>query len=103
MRQRLLSQVVTELPLRRIEIVCTVRHGDRVIQRREVRMSRESGILLQLRPALAVPAGPLIQQSVEETVRSMPGVDDVETELTWDPPWTPDKMSDDAKFILGFG
>ena len=25
------------------------------------------------------------------------------TELTWDPPWSPDKMSDDAKFNLGFG
>jgi metal-sulfur cluster biosynthetic enzyme len=24
-------------------------------------------------------------------------------ELTWDPPWTPEKMSEDAKFILGFG
>ena len=28
---------------------------------------------------------------------------DVEIELTWDPPWTPERMSDDAKFILGFG
>ena len=28
---------------------------------------------------------------------------DVEIELTFDPPWTPDRMSDDAKFILGFG
>ena len=28
---------------------------------------------------------------------------DVETELTWDPPWSPERMSDDAKFILGFG
>ena len=28
---------------------------------------------------------------------------DVEVELTWDPPWSPEKMSDDAKFILGFG
>ena len=27
----------------------------------------------------------------------------VEAELTFDPPWTPDRMSDDAKFILGFG
>lgn len=26
-----------------------------------------------------------------------------ESELTFDPPWTPDKMSDDAKFILRFG
>ena len=38
-----------------------------------------------------------------EVVRALPGVEDVETELTWDPPWTPEKMSDDAKFILGFG
>jgi len=27
----------------------------------------------------------------------------VQSELTFDPPWTPDRMSDDAKFILGFG
>ena len=32
-----------------------------------------------------------------------PGVEEVEIELTWDPPWTPERMSDDAKFILGFG
>jgi metal-sulfur cluster biosynthetic enzyme len=53
--------------------------------------------------SMGCPAGPMIQQNVEEVVRSMPEVSDVETELTWDPPWTPDKMSDDAKFILGFG
>ena len=53
--------------------------------------------------SMGCPAGPLIQQNVEEVVRSMPGVQEVETELTWDPPWTPEKMSDDAKFILGFG
>lgn len=29
------------------------------------------------------------------------GVDDIE--LTWDPPWTPERMFDDAKFILGIG
>ena len=27
--------------------------------------------------------------------------EDVELELTFDPPWTPDRMSDDAKFITG--
>ena len=53
--------------------------------------------------SMGCPAGPLIQQSIEEVVRSIPGIEDVETELTWDPPWTPEKMSDDAKFILGFG
>ena len=53
--------------------------------------------------SIGCPAGPLIQQNIEEVVRSLPGVEDVETELTWDPPWTTEKMSDDAKFILGFG
>ena len=53
--------------------------------------------------SMGCPAGPLIQQSVEECAAALPGVEQVETELTWDPPWTPDKMSDDAKFILGFG
>jgi metal-sulfur cluster biosynthetic enzyme len=36
-------------------------------------------------------------------VQEIPDVEDVDTELTFDPPWTPDKMSDDAKFILGIG
>ena len=53
--------------------------------------------------SMGCPAGPLIQQSIEEVVQSLHGVEEVETELTWDPPWTPEKMSDDAKFILGFG
>src|SRR3954467_11137773 len=53
--------------------------------------------------SMGCPAGPLIQQNIEEVVRALPEVEEVETELTWDPPWTPDKMSEDAKFILGFG
>jgi metal-sulfur cluster biosynthetic enzyme len=36
------------------------------------------------------------------TSQALPGVEEVETELTWDPPSSPEKMSDDAKFILGF-
>jgi metal-sulfur cluster biosynthetic enzyme len=32
----------------------------------------------------------------------MAGVGEVTTELVFDPPWSPDKMSDDAKFVLGF-
>ena len=53
--------------------------------------------------SMGCPVGPMIQQSIDEITGSVPGVEDVEVELTWDPPWTPDKMSDDAKFILGFG
>ena len=53
--------------------------------------------------SMGCPVGPLIQEDINRVAREVPGVEDVDVELTWDPPWTPDKMSDDAKFILGFG
>ena len=53
--------------------------------------------------SMGCPVGPLIQEDIDRVVREIPGVDDVEVELTFDPPWTPERMSDDAKFILGFG
>ncbi|MGI8605888.1 MAG: metal-sulfur cluster assembly factor [Gaiellaceae bacterium] len=53
--------------------------------------------------SMGCPVGPLIEQQIAETVSEMPGVEEVEPELTWSPPWSPEKMSDDAKFVLGFG
>ena len=53
--------------------------------------------------SMGCPAGPMIQEDIQRVAADLPGVEDVEVELTFDPPWTPDKMSDDAKFILGFG
>ena len=53
--------------------------------------------------SMGCPVGPMLEQQITETVADMPGVENVESELTWDPPWSPEKMSDDAKFILGFG
>ena len=53
--------------------------------------------------SMGCPVGPMIQENIDEIARSMSDVEDVEVELTWDPPWSPEKMSDDAKFILGFG
>jgi metal-sulfur cluster biosynthetic enzyme len=52
--------------------------------------------------SMGCPVGPMIEQEIRETVASMDGVEETEAELTWDPPWSPDKMSDDAKFMLGF-
>jgi metal-sulfur cluster biosynthetic enzyme len=53
--------------------------------------------------SMGCPAGPMIQEDIHRVVSELPGVTDVEIELTWDPPWTPERMSEDAKFILGFG
>jgi len=53
--------------------------------------------------SMGCPAGPLIEQDIVAVARSLEDVDEVETELTFDPPWTPERMSEDAKFILGIG
>src|SRR5581483_3068822 len=53
--------------------------------------------------SMGCPAGPMIQEDIERVLYEIPGIGTVESELTFDPPWTPDRMSDDAKFILGFG
>src|SRR4051794_22249732 len=53
--------------------------------------------------SMGCPVGPMIQEQIHDVVAALPEVNDVEVELTWDPPWSPDKMSEDAKFILGIG
>ena len=53
--------------------------------------------------SMGCPVGPMIDEQINMVTAQVPGVEEVETELTWDPPWSPEKMSDDAKFILGFG
>ena len=53
--------------------------------------------------SMGCPAGQMIEEDIERFVRELPGVDEVRSELTFEPPWSPEKMSDDAKFILGFG
>src|SRR3954467_15235607 len=53
--------------------------------------------------SMGCPAGQMIQEDIERAVQEIPGFEEVSSELTFEPPWTPDKMSEDAKFILGFG
>jgi metal-sulfur cluster biosynthetic enzyme len=52
--------------------------------------------------SMGCPAGAMIQEDIDRVVRELPGVEEVESEVTFEPPWTPDRMSEDAKFILGF-
>lgn len=39
---------------------------------------------------------------VENAVKTVPGVSDARVELTFEPPWTMDNMSEEAKLELGF-
>ncbi|HLC95357.1 MAG TPA: metal-sulfur cluster assembly factor [Patescibacteria group bacterium] len=42
-----------------------------------------------------------IQKEIEARVMELPEIEDVKIELTFDPPWTVDKMSPEAKIQLG--
>jgi FeS assembly SUF system protein len=47
------------------------------------------------------PVAGTLPGDVERAVRAVPGVTDVKLELTFDPPWTKDRMSEAAKLALG--
>jgi metal-sulfur cluster biosynthetic enzyme len=49
------------------------------------------------------PIGPHVAAQIEEMVGEVEGVETVTSELTFTPAWTPERMSEDAKFALGFG
>ena len=48
------------------------------------------------------PIGPQVSEQMQEFVGELPGVEQVVPNMVFTPPWTPDKMSEDAKFALGY-
>ena len=48
------------------------------------------------------PVAETLPVEVEEKVKSLDEVNDAEVEMTFDPPWTQDLMSEEAKLELGF-
>jgi len=50
----------------------------------------------------ACPVGELIETQIRDYVGDVDGITKVDTELVWSPTWSPEMMSEDAKFALGF-
>ena len=50
----------------------------------------------------ACPIGPQVSEQMQEFVGELPEVEEVVTSMVFTPPWTPDRMSEDAKFALGY-
>jgi len=50
----------------------------------------------------ACPIGPQVTEQMIEFVSEVPGVTEVVPNMIFTPPWTPEKMSEDAKFALGY-
>ncbi len=50
----------------------------------------------------ACPIGPQVSEQMIEFVGELEGVEEVNPNMVFTPPWSPDKMSEDAKFALGY-
>lgn len=49
------------------------------------------------------PMGPMLVDEVIAAVRGvLPGTPDVQVDLVWDPPWTPERMSEAAQARFGW-
>jgi FeS assembly SUF system protein len=65
----------------------------------EIKNDRTVDVVMTLTTPNCPAAGEL-PQSVENAVASVPGVGVVNVNLVWDPPWTPERMSDEARLVL---
>ncbi|HXR30304.1 MAG TPA: metal-sulfur cluster assembly factor [Solirubrobacterales bacterium] len=50
----------------------------------------------------ACPIGPQVSEQMKEFVGDLDGVANVFPKMVFDPPWSPEMMTEDAKFALGF-
>ena len=48
------------------------------------------------------PIGPQVSEQIDEFVSEVDGVTGVHSKMTFSPPWTPELMSEEAKFALGY-
>ncbi len=67
----------------------------------ELRISDDS---IYIKMTMTTPGCPLtswILADAENKLRAIPGVKDVKIDLVWDPPWSVDRISEEARRLLG--
>jgi len=65
---------------------------------------REGGYKVAVQMTLTAPAcgvGPMIVEDVRKKVAGLPGVKEADVQLVFEPMWTPDRMSESARLMLG--
>ena len=70
-----------------------------LIYRIEVREANDVFVQMTLTSPMC-PVAETLPPEVEHKVRTVPGVNEVELELVWEPPWSPDMMSEAARLTL---
>ncbi len=51
--------------------------------------------------AIGCQMAPEVMEDVRDRLLAIPGVEEAGVELVYDPPWTPERMSEDARWELG--
>jgi FeS assembly SUF system protein len=65
----------------------------------------KDGGVVDLDMTLTAPGCPVAEHFptwVEDAVKTVEGISEAHVELVWDPPWSPERMSEEAKLELGF-
>lgn len=71
----------------------------------EIEELEDGGYAVTIDMTLTAPGcgmGDVLAQDARSKVASVPEVEEVDVEIVFDPPWTPDRMSDEARLELGF-
>jgi len=67
-----------------------------------IEVAPPAGVLVEM--TLTSPTCPVagtLPGEVQGKIANIPGVTEAKVELVWDPPWTPERMSESAKLELG--
>ena len=67
----------------------------------EVRLEGTTAFVDMTLTSPACPYGPMLISETQQAIKNLDGVEEVNVELVWDPPWTQDRLSDDIKLDLG--
>lgn len=68
-----------------------------------VKADKEGNItVLMTLTTMGCPLFELIAEPIKSELKKINGVKDVSVDLTFDPPWSPEKMSKEAKIKMGF-
>ncbi|MDR5708765.1 MAG: iron-sulfur cluster assembly protein [Armatimonadota bacterium] len=50
--------------------------------------------------ALGCPIGPILAEEIRTKLLELPGVEEVEVEIVFSPPWTPERLTEEGRLVL---
>ncbi len=68
----------------------------------DIKIEKTKVTVVMTLTTIGCPLFSLISEPVKSAIREFPEVKDVDVDLTFEPPWSPEKMSEEAKIQMGF-